>query len=160
VQAKLAVCNPRAGEVIPRGISGVMDVSGYLRQRAPGTWTIQWSLPKDKDGKYCKASKTFYGKKRDAQAELDRIVQEVRSGNYVAPTKMTVEDLLRRWLRDYAATSVAGTTYERYAGIVDQHLIPPWVIPCSTNCSRLRSKNITRMLRSPAGLSRSSRMAR
>ena len=98
-------------------------MAGYLRQRSPGSWFLQWSLGK-KDGKYQKASKTFYGKKKDAQAELDRIIQEVRSGNYVSPTKTTVADFLRKWLEIYAEKQVAGSTFERYKGIVEQHLIP------------------------------------
>ncbi len=38
--------------------------------------------------------------------------------------ELTVADYLRRWLRDYAAQSVAASTLERYTGIVEHHLIP------------------------------------
>ncbi|MCE5314163.1 MAG: site-specific integrase [Armatimonadota bacterium] len=99
-------------------------MSGYIRQRAPGSWTIQWYLGLDENGKRRYKSKTMKGTKKAAQAELNRIVHELERGTYVEPAKMSITEFLRRWLRDYASGSVSGTTYERYEGIVEQHLIP------------------------------------
>lgn len=99
-------------------------MSGYIRQRSEGSWTLQWYLGTGANGKRQYGSKTIRGTKREAQAELRRILHEVETGQYAKPTKLTVADFLRRWLRDYASTSVTGTTFERYEGIVEQHLIP------------------------------------
>ena len=99
-------------------------MNGNIRQRTPGSWTIQWYLGIGPDGKKKYKSKTVKGTKKEAQAELRRVVHEVEQGTYVETAKITVADFLRRWLADYASTAVAGKTYERYEQIVEQHLIP------------------------------------
>jgi integrase len=99
-------------------------MNGNIRQRTPGSWTIQWYLGRDMNGKKLYKSKTIKGTKKDAQKELNHIIHELDRGVYVEPVRMTVAEFLRRWLRDYASTSVASSTYERYVGIVEQHLIP------------------------------------
>lgn len=63
-------------------------------------------------------------RKREAEAELVRIIEEHRRGEYVQPSNMTVKELLLRWLEDDAKLSVATLTYERYESIVKTHLIP------------------------------------
>lgn len=95
-----------------------------MRQRSAGSWSLVYYLGKDENGKKLYKTKTIRATKKEAEKELNRIVRELEQGTYVEPAKMTVADLLRRWLRDYAASKVAGSTYERYAGIVEQHLIP------------------------------------
>jgi integrase len=43
---------------------------------------------------------------------------------YVEPGNLTVKDYLEKWLSDYARVKVSGKTLERYAGIVNDHLVP------------------------------------
>ena len=99
-------------------------MNGNIRQRTPGSWTIQWYLGIGPNGRKRYESKTVRGTKKEAQTELRRVVHEVEHGTYVESGKITVGDFLRHWLKDYASTAVAGTSYERYEGIVEQHLIP------------------------------------
>jgi integrase len=99
-------------------------MTGNIRQRTPGSWTIQVYRGRNAQGKKQYESKTIRGTKRDAQAELNKILHELAEGNHVRPQKMTLADLLDRWLRNYAAGAVTGTTYERYQQIVEQHLVP------------------------------------
>lgn len=110
----------------PRGRLGERDMTGNIRERVKGSgrWTIQWYLGRDRlTGKKRFGCKTIKGKK-EAQAELTRIIHEMDKKTYVEPSKMGMEEYLISWLRDYAITHVAGSTYERYSGIVHQHLIP------------------------------------
>jgi len=101
-------------------------MNGNIRQRTPGSWTIQWYLGRGSDGKKKVKSQTFSGPnaKKRAESELRRVLRELETGSYVEETKLSVGDFLMRWLKDYAATSVAGKTYERYEEIVKRHLIP------------------------------------
>ncbi|MCE5200530.1 MAG: site-specific integrase [Armatimonadota bacterium] len=97
---------------------------GSIKERPPGSgnWRIQWYVGRDLDGKPKYKNKTFHDK-RLAEKELTRILRELDQGTYIESKKMTVAEFLRKWLTDYASGR-AGSTYERYVGIVEQHLIP------------------------------------
>jgi len=49
---------------------------------------------------------SFKGTKREAQAELVRLMETVRRGEYVEPTKLTVAQYLDRWEQGWAALQV------------------------------------------------------
>ena len=99
-------------------------MKGHVRQRGKGTWSIVLEMPRGPDGRRRQKWHTVHGTKKNAERELARLVHEMETGYYVEPTKMTVADLLERWLRDYAKPNVAGKTYERYQEIVRKNLIP------------------------------------
>ena len=46
------------------------------------------------------------------------------TGDFVKPTKLTVGEHLRDWVRDFVPAAVRPRTYEGYAMIVEKHLIP------------------------------------
>jgi integrase len=65
-----------------------------------------------------------HGTKKDAERELNRLLHELDTGAYIDPSRLTVAEYLDKWLIDYAKTNVSGKTYERYEGIVRDHLKP------------------------------------
>ena len=67
---------------------------------------------------------TVRGTKREAEAELSRVLHELDTGLYVDPLQLTLAQYLERWLADCARANVSGKTFERYAEIVRLHLIP------------------------------------
>src|SRR5581483_5419497 len=100
-------------------------MTGSLKQRAEGSWSIVLYLGKDPvTGKKRQKWHTFRGNKKAAQAELNRLVNELNTGMYIEPGKLTVKDYLEKWLTDYAKLRVGPKTYERYAAIVKHHLVP------------------------------------
>jgi integrase len=66
---------------------------------------------------------SFQGTKRKAQDECARLVAELNGGNALEPNKSTVAQFLTRWLA-HIKTQVTPKSHERYAGIVNQNLIP------------------------------------
>ena len=70
------------------------------------------------------AHRGFRGSKKEAQAKLARLVNEINTGDYVEPSKLPFREYLERWLRDYAQQSVAPKTLERYRQIVDKNIKP------------------------------------
>ena len=64
------------------------------------------------------------GTKRDAEKALAEAIHLRDTGLDVLPSKMTVGSYLLRWIRDYAATNVAASTFVRYESIVRKHLLP------------------------------------
>lgn len=98
-------------------------MQGHITKRGDTYYVVVY-LGRGPDGrkkyKWIRAGK----RKKDAEAELARIVHGIHMGTYVDAGKMTVADLLERWLADYAKHNVARRTYERYEEIVRKHWIP------------------------------------
>jgi integrase len=100
-------------------------MKGHVYQRAKGSWTIVYDLPVDVvTGKRRQKSETVKGTKRDAERALREVLLSLEQGSYVKPNKITLGELLRRWLRDYASMNTTDRTQESYASIVERHLIP------------------------------------
>lgn len=64
-----------------------------------------------------------FDRKADAKAKLAELVSDGNKGTYVAPTKETFGEYLKRWLPTIRST-VRANTYESYRGAVESHLIP------------------------------------
>ena len=96
---------------------------GTIRQRAKGTWTIHWDEPRGPDGKRRQRNKSIRGTKREAEARLREILGSLDKGSYIAPSKMTLGDLLTQWLDNYAVINTRARTSEGYRMICDKHLL-------------------------------------
>ena len=97
---------------------------GSIRARGKGAWELKYDVGHDPvTGRRMTKYATVRGAKRDAQKELRRRLNAVDQGRHADPGKMTVGDLLKRWLEE-AQSSVSPKTIERYREIVQRHLIP------------------------------------
>ena len=67
---------------------------GHIKSRSPGSWSIVLSLGQGQDGKPRYKWSTVRGSKRDAQAELTRLLRSQDSGAYIEPSKITVAEYL------------------------------------------------------------------
>jgi integrase len=100
-------------------------MKGHIYQRAKDSWTIVYDLPVDVvTGKRRQKSQTVKGTKRDGERVLREVLLSLERGSYVKPNKITLAELLRQWLRDYASMNTTDRTQESYASIVERHLIP------------------------------------
>jgi integrase len=84
---------------------------------------------------------------REAAARRDEALRRASLGITNDP-KLTVADLLERWLRDVAAVKLRPRSLERYEGIVRRQLIP------ALGTIRLRSLTPPHIARAYAGLAR------
>jgi hypothetical protein len=66
---------------------------------------------------------SFKGSKREAQAELTRLLSTMDMGSYVDISKVTVADFLDRWERDWASMNVSPKTFE-YRQLIKLNVIP------------------------------------
>lgn len=96
---------------------------GHIRKRGKHSWTVYIYKGRDESGRRRYDTSTVRGSRDDAEAECTRLLRDLDTGSYVEPSRMTVEDLLLKWL-DSARMSVAPKTFERYEEIVRKHLIP------------------------------------
>jgi len=98
---------------------------GHIYQRAKGSWTIVYDLPVDiTTGKRRQKSQTVKGTKRDAERTLREVLLSLENGTYVKPNKITLGELLKQWLRDYATMNTTDRTQESYTSIIECHIIP------------------------------------
>jgi len=113
---------------------------GHITQRSKGTYSIKISLGKDPaTGKYKSQWFTVKGSKKDTEKRLSELLHQIDTGAFMKPGKTTVADYLARWLVDYAKPNLSPRSYERYAGIIRQHLIPDFG---SIQLSQLRPEHL------------------
>ena len=98
---------------------------GHLVKRSKGSWSIVLDLPRDPEtGKRRQQWVSMKGTKKDAERRLSELLHQVDTGGFVRPSKLTVAEFLRQWLRDYAASNVRPLTAAGYAQRIDRHIIP------------------------------------
>ena len=97
---------------------------GHLKKRSKDSWSIVIDLGKDASGKRKQKWHTVKGTKKEAEAELSRLLNEVNMGRYIEPTRMLVAQYLEIWLKDYAEPNVSPKTHERYSQIIHQNINP------------------------------------
>ena len=101
-------------------------MKGHIRRRGKSghAWEIKVDAGRDvPSGKRDTRYITFHGTKRQAQDECARIIHEIKTGQFVDPSKLTVGEWLRQWI-ELARNEVSPKTLERYSEIIDKHLIP------------------------------------
>ncbi|CAN7732632.1 tyrosine-type recombinase/integrase [Mesorhizobium sp. LjNodule214] len=98
-------------------------MKGHVKERSPGKWVIVLDIY-DAAGKRRRKWHTFETtSKRKAEEECARLITELKSGNYVEPTKQTIAEFLDEWLK-FIKPSVAPKTHERYAEILQKGVAP------------------------------------
>ena len=97
---------------------------GHIRKRAKDSWSLVVDAGRDPStGKRRQIWKTFRGTKKQAEAELARLVNAIETGTDLEPRSVTVATFLDRWLQA-TKSRVAPRTYERYSEIVRLHVLP------------------------------------
>jgi len=100
-------------------------MSGHVRRRGERSWELKYEAGTDpRTG--CRVTKyvSFKGSKREAQAELVRLMDAFRRGDYIDPSKVTVSEFLDRWDKDWAANNLSPKTRERFSQLI-MHQVQP-----------------------------------
>lgn len=99
-------------------------MSGHIRRRGERSWELKFDIGTDPlSGKRLTRYHSFKGTKREAAAELTRLMAAADKGDYVDPSKATLADFLDRW-ETWAATQVSAKTLERYKELAAHHVRP------------------------------------
>jgi hypothetical protein len=101
-------------------------MKGHVRERGKGNWYAVLSIRDPRTGRRKVKFQSLPGckGKRDAQIECGRLIQEMNSGAYIDPSKLTVAEFLDRWDRDHAAPNVTPKTRERYGQLIKKQIKP------------------------------------
>lgn len=114
-------------------------MKGHLRERSPGRWAIILDRHDPITGKRKRKWYSFKGTKREAQVECARIITETAASTYVDPSKLTVLELLNRWLT-HIKPNVSPRTFERYEQIARKNVAP---LLGSTTLAKLQPVDIS-----------------
>jgi integrase len=100
-------------------------MTGHIRRRGEGSWELKFDLGTEPaTGKRVTRYHSFKGTKREAHAELTRLLTGANEGTYVDPSKTSLGEFLDRWERDWAAVNVSPKTRERYGELLRCHVRP------------------------------------
>jgi integrase len=98
---------------------------GHIRQRGARRWQLKFDLGRDPaSGRRLSRFVTFEGTKREAQAELTRLLNRKAEGTYVDPTKMSLAEYLEHWLTVDIERRVARKTAVRHRQIIQRQIAP------------------------------------
>jgi integrase len=93
-------------------------VSGHIRRSGKASWELKFSVNGERQ------YRSFKGTKREAIAEMTRLMASALAGNYVDSNKITVGEFFARWQRDWVAANVSGKTADRYGQEAAWYVIP------------------------------------
>ena len=100
------------------------NMKNGIRKRG-NSYTIAISLGRDPDtGKYKYHYETVKGTRELAKKRRAELIHQLDNGTFIRPSKTTFAEYLERWLNEYAKPNLSPRGFERYAGIIRQHLIP------------------------------------
>jgi integrase len=96
---------------------------GNITRRGAHSWRLKFELGRDlASGKRQIRYVTVKGTKKQAQAELAKIIASSSTGQYVDVSKETVAQFADRWLRDWAATNISKQDLYRYEQLLRKHV--------------------------------------
>lgn len=99
-------------------------MTGNITRRGRSSWRLKFeggerdSVTGKRQTRYV----TVRGTKKEAQAELIRLLAGVENGTAVEPSRVTVAEYVRGWLD--GVDNLAGKTRERYRQLAEQQIIP------------------------------------
>jgi integrase len=98
---------------------------GHIRRRGEHSWELKYELGTDpRTGRRLTRYVSFKGSKREAEAELVRLMETVRRSEHLDATKLSVAEFLDRWEKDWAASNVSPKTRERFSQLIAHQVLP------------------------------------
>jgi len=100
-------------------------VRGTISRRGKLSWRIKFDIGRDAHGKRRCQFLTVRGKWADAQTKLNEMLSAVGKGEFVKPSKITVNEWVNQRLDVWVASKqIGGTTEQGYSRAVDRYIVP------------------------------------
>ncbi len=95
---------------------------GHIRARGSDgkTWAVEIDTGRGPDGKRRQRCVTVHGTKNAAETKLTELLSQLDTSSYVEPAKMSVGEYLKRWLDEYARSTVSPKTSQLVNVVVRQ----------------------------------------
>lgn len=101
--------------------------SGHIRKRqykSGVSWQIIIENGVDNKGIRKRIYKSVKGTKKEAQKVMTKMLNELNTGTYIEPTKTSVSEYLKEWMKTYIEPNLSPTTIVGYKANVYGHIIP------------------------------------
>lgn len=100
-------------------------MAGWVEERSENRWRLNVPGGSGPKGERIVHRKMVEAKsEREAKKLLDLFSAEVQKGEYVAPSKLTFEEFVERWFRNYGEKNLAPKTLFRYREILESRVLP------------------------------------
>src|SRR5262245_48514745 len=102
---------------------------GSIKRRYRGSWSLILDLgyePDPKDPSKLRRKQkwvTVRGTRKDAEDKLTDLVRDANRGEFVEPSKQTLGPWLTEWVEKIVKPKARASTYTRYKGIIDNHIL-------------------------------------
>ncbi|MGH9897843.1 MAG: site-specific integrase, partial [Pyrinomonadaceae bacterium] len=100
-------------------------MAGQIIKRGKRSWQVKIFVGRDTNRKQKFHRKTIHGRKKDAQRYLTGVLRQMDLGVFVEPTTTSLDEYIKRWLRDAARPRVSSRTADGYESILKRYIIPP-----------------------------------
>jgi len=98
--------------------------TGQIIDRGQDKWLVRVYLGTDSTGKRRYHNKTIHGRKKDAQAYLNKVLRQKDLGTFVQPSLQTLNEFLDEWLNTVVEERVRQRTLDGYKGKLRCHVRP------------------------------------
>jgi integrase len=99
-------------------------VSGHIRRRGARSWELKYDAPRN-DGRRQIRYRSFKGTRRQAEAELARLLAQVADGRHVNPSRLTVAEFVGERLALRRSTgTISPKTAQTYRTLLDYQITP------------------------------------
>jgi integrase len=100
-------------------------MTGNVTRRGARSFRLKFDIGRDPaSGERLTRFVTVKGTKREAQAELTRLLAAHDAGTLVEPSKVTVAEYMRAWVGTAEALSLSPKTAERYRQLIERQIAP------------------------------------
>jgi integrase len=97
---------------------------GHIVKRYENSWYVVVDVGRDENGRRKQKWHSGYKRRKDAEAALGQILEQLRQGTYTAPSNLTLARFcIEEWL-PAVRPSLRPSTYESYAGNLQKHILP------------------------------------
>jgi len=95
---------------------------GHIR-RYRGRWAGVVELERDPITGKRRQKWIYADTKKECEARVAELVYKVENGTYFEPTKLTISEYLRHWIKIHSP-NITQSTIDDYNGVIENHLIP------------------------------------
>ena len=97
---------------------------GHVRRRGEGSFELKWDAPREGGGRKTHY-KSFKGSRREALAELNKILARAADGIAVEPSKITIGAYVAQRIEQWTTSgTISPKTAERYRTLLARQILP------------------------------------
>ena len=101
-----------------------MSGGGHIRERGKRSWQIKYDIPSENGGRKT-IFKTVHGGKRQAQAELSRLLAQAADGAHADPNRIKLGDFIAARIQLWHdAETISPRTAEQYRALHRRRIVP------------------------------------